>query len=304
MNLAQSVGQGGRNLHEDVATVQRLLNDNGFKPTLEEDGQCGSKTIGAIRWFQERALDMRNADGRVDPGGKTWNALRKREPERTVPRADGATPGIRKDFRELRRKHVGGSVKENGTTTRIIDALVPFLEGTDLHIISGWLSDSDLFWKVNYHWELLLYMIDHAQTLDCDAPTRKKLDGLVSKLNSVTPRPGSGYRTSAVVGKPVDESDAKTFDQRYQMVSQAKREFKSLVESAGLIAKSTLPANSFHLAYAPVAHPGTSRHASGYALDIKGPAGTVKSICQSHGATMVFDEKSHCHVEFKNGVSG
>lgn len=304
MNLRQAVGQAARNMPDDVTTVQGLLNDNGYKPELRADGNCGPKTIAAIRWFQERVVGMKNADGRVDPGGRTWNALRKKEPDRATPTANGATPEVRRDFRELRRKHVGGSVKENGTTTRIIDALVPHLAGTDLHIISGWLSDSDLFWKVNYHWELLLHMVEHSRTLGCDPATSKKLDGLVSKLNSVSPRPSSGYRTSSVVGKPVDDSDAPTFDRRYQLVSQAKREFKSVVESAGLIAKSSLPASSFHLSYAPVAHPGTSKHATGYALDIKGPAGTVKSICQGRGATLVFDEKSHTHVEFKNGVAG
>lgn len=304
MNLGQAVGQGGANQRDDVLRVQTLLNENGCEPRLDVDGSCGPRTVGAIRWFQERALDMRNPDGRVDPGGRTWVALGRKDPARTVPRADGATPGIRKDFRELRRQHVAGAVKENGTTTRIIDALLPHLAGTELRIISGWLSDSDLFWKVNYHWELLSYMVDHARTLGCQPAAKKRLDGIASTLGAVAPSPSTGYRTSSVVGKPVDDSDARTFDQRYKVVSQAKREFKSIVESEGLIGRSALPASSFHLSYAPVAHPGTSRHATGYALDIKGPAGTVRSICLGRGATMVFDEKSHCHVEFKNGVSG
>jgi peptidoglycan hydrolase-like protein with peptidoglycan-binding domain len=303
MNLQQSVGQSGTNQEEDVRLVQKLLNESGRRPELRVDGDCGQMTIQAIRWFQERAMAARSPDGRVDPGGRTWHALRKRDPEQTAPRADAATPETRSEYRVLRAKHVGGSVKENGNTTRIIDALVPHLHGTDLKIISGWLSDSDLFWKVNYHWELLLYMVQHAKTLPIDGAVSKKLDSIASQLGAVTPQPSSGYRTSPTVGKPVDTSDAQTFDRRYGIVTTAKRDFKSLVESAGLMQKSNLPADSFHLAVAPVAHPGTSKHATGYALDIKGPAGTVKSLCKGLGASLVFDEKSHVHVEFKNGVA-
>lgn len=303
MNLQQSVGQSGKNQADDVRLVQRLLNENGCRPQLRVDGSCGPRTVEGIRWFQERAVSMRSPDGRVDPGGRTWHALRKREPEQTAPKANAPTPETRSEYRELRNKHVGASVKENGTTTRIIDALVPHLHGTDLKIISGWLSDGDLFWKVNYHWELLLYMVQHAKGLPIDAGVSKRLDTIASQLGAVAPRPSSGYRTSPTVGKPVDSSDAQTFDRRYSVVTTAKRDFKSIVDSAHLMEKSRLPADSFHLAVAPVAHPGTSKHATGYALDIKGPAGTVKSLCRGLGASLVFDEKSHVHVEFKNGVA-
>lgn len=303
MGIQQSVGQGGVNRPEDATIVQRLLNQNGYRPELRVDGVCGKQTVAAIRWFQERAVQLRNPDGRVDPGGRTWNALQKRDTSQTVPQAGAITPEGRRDFRELRRQHVGGSVKENGTTTKIIDALVPRLAGTDLTIISGWLSDGDLFWKVNYHWELLLYMVKHSSGLAIDASTKKDLNRIASQLGAIAPNPDSGYRTSATVGKPVDSSDVKTFDQRYKIVSQAKRDFKSVVDSAQLMSKSSLPGNSFYLAIAPVAHPGTSKHGTGYALDIKGPAGTVKSICQGLGASLIFDEKSHVHVEFKNGIA-
>ena len=59
----------------------------------------------------------------------------------------------------------------------------------------------------------------------------------------------------------------------------------------------------FDLAAAPVASPGKSKHGSGYALDIQGDNAAIKSLCSGLGATLVFDEKSHVHVEFKNGVS-
>lgn len=304
MVIQGSVGQSGQNAEQDVRIVQGLLNDNAVEPPLRVDGRSGPATVGAIRWFQERALGLRNPDGRVDPGGRTWQALRKRDSQQTAPRADAATPATRQEFRTERAQVVASGVKENGTTTRVIDALVPHLRGTGLKIISGWLSDSDLFWKVNYHWELLLYMVDHSLGLAIDAPARQKLTNIRSQLLGVAPRPDTGYRQSAVVGKPVDSSDAATFGRRHTLLTQAKRDFKSVMTTAKLLEKSKLPADSFHLAAAPVAHPGTSKHATGYALDIKGPAGTVKSLCQRLGASLIFDEKSHTHVEFKNGVSG
>ena len=49
--------------------------------------------------------------------------------------------------------------------------------------------------------------------------------------------------------------------------------------------------------------PGQSKHGSGYALDIEGDNNGIKSLCKGLGATLAFDEKSHVHVEFKNGLS-
>jgi LAS superfamily LD-carboxypeptidase LdcB len=59
----------------------------------------------------------------------------------------------------------------------------------------------------------------------------------------------------------------------------------------------------FDLAGAPVAPPGQSKHGTGYALDIEGDNNAIKSLCKGLGATLAFDEKSHVHVEFKNGLS-
>jgi hypothetical protein len=46
-----------------------------------------------------------------------------------------------------------------------------------------------------------------------------------------------------------------------------------------------------------------STHSTGYALDIQGDNGAIKSTCKGHGTTLVFDEKSHVHVEFADGVA-
>ncbi len=70
--LSSSVGQGGANQYDDVTLVQNMLADNGIDPGAV-DGACGPKTIAAVREFQGRFLT--NPDGRIDPGGRTWNEL-------------------------------------------------------------------------------------------------------------------------------------------------------------------------------------------------------------------------------------
>lgn len=88
--------------------------------------------------------------------------------------------------------------------------------------------------------------------------------------------------------------------QRHKTVSQCKREFKKIMEREGLMRLSKKSPQVFHLAAAPVAAPGTSKHSTGYAIDIQGDNGAIKNVCKSRGATLVFDEKSHVHVEFAN----
>jgi peptidoglycan hydrolase-like protein with peptidoglycan-binding domain len=95
-----SVGVGGRNLSDDVTTVQSLLNNlppgnGGPNPSLVVDGKAGPRTNAAIRQFQYRQLGW--ADGRVDPDGPTFQKLHELNPDSGVnpqvgPSAPGATP--------------------------------------------------------------------------------------------------------------------------------------------------------------------------------------------------------------------
>lgn len=78
--ISASVGAGGVNRSEDVRTVQGLLNRvpaarGGAAPPLEVDGLCGPLTRAAILRFQSMRVPQA-ADGRIDPGGPTWTALR------------------------------------------------------------------------------------------------------------------------------------------------------------------------------------------------------------------------------------
>lgn len=65
--LRASVGRGGKNAPGDVRAVQAALG-------IVADGQCGPKTVAAIKAFQTY-MGARKPDGRVDPGGATERAL-------------------------------------------------------------------------------------------------------------------------------------------------------------------------------------------------------------------------------------
>lgn len=78
--ILKRVGAGGSNLHQDVVTVQELLNgvspDNGgAKPVLKVDGIAGPKTRNAIQVFQLKHFGWKLADARVDPDGATLRKL-------------------------------------------------------------------------------------------------------------------------------------------------------------------------------------------------------------------------------------
>jgi peptidoglycan hydrolase-like protein with peptidoglycan-binding domain len=298
--IEASVGQGGDNLENDVRLVQQLLNRQDLAPLarLKEDGRIGPNTIEAIRHFQGRCLGMSSPDARVDPDGRTWRKLASGGGERGT----GENAETRKADREARAGRVDPRVKETAVTTRIIDALVPQFGNVKARIIAGFLSDADQFWKVNYHWEYLLQMVEHSLSLPLEDGDVKELQDIRSGLLGCKPDPSSGY-TSGPVGKPEDRSSAEDAIRRHKILSGMKRAFGKLTDSANLKEKSRKSAHAFDLAAAPVAAPGTSKHGTGYALDIEGDNGGIKSLCDGLGATLVFDEKSHVHVEFRNGVS-
>jgi hypothetical protein len=298
--IEASVGQDGENREPDVRVVQRLLNGQDLAPlaTLAEDGRSGSRTVEAIRHFQTRQLGMQSPDGRVDPDGRT---IRKLSSGPKNERGTGENAETRKADRSLRAERVDPRVQETAVTTRIIDGLVPEFGNTRAKIIAGYLSDADQFWKVNYHWEYLLQMVDHSLTLQVDDADRKELQSIRSTLMSCSPDPSSGYASSPI-GKPVDRSSIDDVINRYKLLKGAKESFRKVTDRADLKGKSTRSPTMFYLAAAPIAFPGTSKHGTGYAVDIAGDNASIKSLCSGLGATLVFDEKSHVHVEFKNGL--
>jgi penicillin-insensitive murein endopeptidase len=77
--LSGSVGQGGRNAHDDVMLVQKLLNKNthlvAATGELVETGVVDEPTQGAIIVFQRTVVRLSAPDGRIDPHGRTWRML-------------------------------------------------------------------------------------------------------------------------------------------------------------------------------------------------------------------------------------
>ena len=81
MAIGASVGRNGINELADVLVVQHLLNDwlaTLRQPLVPTKGICGPMTIETIEAFQRRVLGSTAPDGRIDPGGRTWNALTAR----------------------------------------------------------------------------------------------------------------------------------------------------------------------------------------------------------------------------------
>jgi peptidoglycan hydrolase-like protein with peptidoglycan-binding domain len=72
-SISASVGKGGVNRSDDVTTVQTLLIGRGFGTFGEADGVCGARTQAAIVAYQSGFL--RKPDGRIDPGGTSWQHL-------------------------------------------------------------------------------------------------------------------------------------------------------------------------------------------------------------------------------------
>lgn len=77
--ILRSVGRKGKNHYKDVSVVQTLLNAcshlMGPVRLLSVDGRAGSNTNSVIELFQSTVLNLKDPDGRVDPGGKTIRTL-------------------------------------------------------------------------------------------------------------------------------------------------------------------------------------------------------------------------------------
>jgi hypothetical protein len=187
-------------------------------------------------------------------------------------------------------------------TRKLIETIMPYYPKQCI-CIAGYLDDSDQYWKVNYHWELLVKMLNKALTLKLDPQHEGQTKIILQHMMENPPTPQTGYVISKVVGQPQDTSSREKITKRWEMMRICKQEFRLIVDAAKLTTKAP-PAQPWDLAVAPVARPGTSKHGCGYALDIQGYGqnGKIKQISKALGATLAFDEKSHVHVEFKNGV--
>ena len=169
-------------------------------------------------------------------------------------------------------------------------------------VISGYLTEEQLYWKVNYHWDVLLEAISHCSGLDIEQKSKDALAAIKASLETNPPDPKTGYRTSTMPGEPKDKSSHELILQRHALVKQGKLDLKAVIEAAAIFKKSKRDPKALMLAYAPVAKPAQGKHSTGYALDIKGNNADIIAVAKSLGATQHFNEGSHVHCEWKNGV--
>ena len=197
------------------------------------------------------------------------------------------------------------NVKQTELTAKILNYVYRYYpKGSQC--ISGYLDVNDQYWKINFHWENLVYHLDLFISMAIPENLKGGARAVRKVMMDNPPNPQNGYRTDKKVGDTKDVSSMETIQARHKVLSQCKKDFRYLLLKARVIDVATefsgTPDKDKHwwLSIAKVAFPGTSLHGSGYALDIKGDNKVITEISKSLGATLVFNESSHVHVEFGN----
>ena len=123
MCIASSVRRNGKNLRDDVKTVQILLNMNLDRlvplSPLTDDGGIGPLSVAAIEEFQRRVCCNAKPDGRVDPGGNTLRELAKGIPaDFTEAKLQGifihaTAANVQRYFAALKAKMAASSINTN-----------------------------------------------------------------------------------------------------------------------------------------------------------------------------------------------
>lgn len=216
----------------------------------------------------------------------------------------GPLPKLNK---HTRSSFVRGSVKELPITSRIIRAILPYFP-RECVCIAGHIDVGGQYWKVNYHWDLLTWKIDDfLASPKVEARFKSMANAIQARLMTNAPDPQSGYRNDAAIGATKDTSSPERILARHTILKQSKRDFESVLKAAKIVdekLKMNPPQHekTWWLAVAPVAAPGKSNHGTGYALDIAGNNAETTRISRALGATLVFNEASHVHVEWQRGV--
>lgn len=131
-SLSRSVGYFGKNLFHDVIEVQFRLKNAGF-PNLAVDGDCGPKTVAAIREYQKQVMSL--PDGLVEVDGATIRRLQSMSISQGSARRDPIAPpvsntpvavGVRKDIKNLSVSPQGHALIKNYESLR----LKPYYDGT------------------------------------------------------------------------------------------------------------------------------------------------------------------------------
>lgn len=138
--IQKSVGVGGVNQKEDVIAVQKRLHARGLDPG-PVDGDCGDRTIAAIRAFQ--STFMAHTDGLIEPGHGTEHHLFQENGKvevKTPPKANGQRSDTVANDGSL--PHVNHGVKLTEAIESNYRVLAPYLPG-GTYLTSGLRTDQD-----------------------------------------------------------------------------------------------------------------------------------------------------------------
>lgn len=194
---------------------------------------------------------------------------------------------------------VRNTVKEIDVTTKTIDAIMPYFPKACI-VIAGYLDNADQYWKVNYHFDLLVSKID--EFIAMTGPSEKlktAAQAIKDVLMTNPPKPPKGYKDDKHVGDTKDISSEEHVRERHTILKQSKRDFEHVIVKAKVVhegsKKDPPPAEKmWWLSVAPVASPGTSKHGTGYALDIAGSNLETTRISKALGATLVSTRHRTC----------
>lgn len=199
------------------------------------------------------------------------------------------------------RPGLPSSVTDHPTTSAILDSIWPYFDQGD-QVIGAFLSPGQQAWKVNYHWELVLWVCDKAQSLTISDEHKAMYTAIAATLRGLAPNPASGYLDDSQMAI-IDQTDQAACDARYAALKQAKKDLEQVIAASGASGKVTGPtADRFLLSWQYVKPAGQSKHGTGYAFDIKGDNARIAATGASLGMSGSDDEDYHVHVEFGGGV--
>jgi hypothetical protein len=204
---------------------------------------------------------------------------------------------------QSRASFVGPQLGENAKTTQILDTVWPYFHKDDV-AIAGFMTDAELVWKINFHWDEILWACDTVAKMDVPAECKTGLAAIASELNGFPPDPGKGAYLPSPKGVPVDKTSPAAFDARYAAVKGVKPRLRAILEAAGIFAKypgDKQPGLSYRNACDFVNPPKVSAHGYGYALDIQGNEDRILAAAAKLGMTGKSKE-AYTHVEFANGA--
>jgi hypothetical protein len=149
--ITDSVGLKGKNIADDVKTVQQKLKDLGY-PVKEASGNCDPETIKAIKFFQASINDVASKikkyqaidfpDGLISKGGATEQKLFKENPSKYLSPTKKTSKPIAGDIKKKIDSSTGDIKKLWDKIIETWDLVSPLLPA-DSNLTSGYRSASD-----------------------------------------------------------------------------------------------------------------------------------------------------------------